>query len=239
MAFSLSMDKDRQDGTGRVNLKPYFRSIMAVGFLVGIAALLPLQSALACGWWGDGESDDTEMIEIGPDGQPVLNEGLVWGQGDDQTKGPAIPEGLEVPAPRSGYGIVVRRDGSAVPYLKALPGQRAYSIQQLHSAGFPTVIDLGTPPMVAVLHRQETEALSMKYFNIPIEDDTLGKTEVARFNDILSTEENLPVLVFSESANFLGKLWALHRLTGGAPREQAINEGRGLGLQKDGATIAP
>jgi len=227
----------RKSGTGRAKRIPTFPTLLAVGFLVAVMALAHPQPVSACGWWGDGESDDTEVIEIGPDGQPVMMGSPVWNTGDDQDPAPAASGGLEVPAPRSGYGIVVHQDGSAVPYLNAVPGQRAYSIQQLHSAGFPTVIDLGTPPMVAALHRRETEALGMKYFNIPVDGDAPEQAHVARFNEILSTEENLPVLVFSASANLLGKIWARHRLTAGLPRDKAISEGRGLGFSEEAETL--
>lgn len=227
----------RTSGTGRAKRTPALLTLLATGFLVALMAFAHPQPASACGWWGDGEGDDTGAIEIGPDGQPVMKRGPVWKMGDDQDQSPATPEGLEVPAPRSGYGIVVRQDGSAVPYLNAVPGQHPYSIQQLHSAGFPTVIDLGTPPMVAALHRRETEALGMKYFNIPVADDAPDKAHVARFNDILSARENLPVLVFSASANLLGKIWARHRLTGGLPWDQAVREGRRLGFSEGGETL--
>ena len=229
------MDKKQEPNVGRAKRDLSFLRMAAVGFMLAVVASAHPQPASACGWWGDGEVDDNDAIAIGPDGQPVFADTPVWGKMKDQHKETAIPKNLQVPAPRSGYGIVVRRDGSAIPYLKAVPSKSIYSIQQLHRAGFSTVIDLGTMSEVAALHRRETEALGMKYFNIPTEGDVLGAAHITRFNEILSTTGNLPILVFSASANLLGEMWAYHRLANGLPREEAVREGRGLGLSENAA----
>lgn len=200
-----------------------------------VTTMVPAGSltASACGWWGDGESDEGEAIVIGPDGLPVsplVTPAMpIWNNDDDTPSSKA----MEVPAPRSGYGILVRSDGSAVPYLEAIPGQNVYSIQQLRNAGFLSVIDLGTPQSVAVLHRQETETLGMQYFNIPLTDDVPGKEHVTRFGNILSIQENLPILVFSASADMLAGLWVLHRLNEGESMEVVLNEGRAFGLSEN------
>ncbi len=200
-----------------------------------VTTMVPAGSlpASACGWWGDGESDEVDAIIIGPDGlpvSPIVTSAMpVWNNDDDTP----FSKAMEVPAPRSGYGIVVRPDGSAVPYLKAIPGQNVYSIQQLRKAGFLGVIDLGTPQDVAVLHRQETETLGMQYFNIPLTDDVPGKEHVTSFDNILSVQENLPILVFSASADLLGELWVLYRMNEGASMEDALSEGRAFGLSEN------
>lgn len=196
--------------------------VVALSVLLAVMALAISPPASACGWWGDGEDDDTESIVIGADGWPVS---------DDQT----ISNDLEVPAPRSGYGVVVQRDGNAVPYLKAVPGRAAYSIQQLRTSGFRVVIDLGTSPEVALLHRDETEFLGMKYFNIPTDGDVPAKEHVARFGEILSSNEGQSILVFSASGDLLGGMWAYYRLTRGSMREDALREGQAFGLSDEGA----
>ena len=169
---------------------------------------------------------DDEAIVIGADGRPVS---------EAKPDNSALPVESKVPPPRSGYGMVVRLDGSALPYLKIVHQRPAYSIQQLHGAGFWAVIDLGTGPKVAALHRQETLSLGMKYFNIPVDGDVPDKAGVARFSEILTASGNLPILVFSAKADLLGGMWAYYRLTKGLPEEAAVTEGRGLGLSEDGA----
>ena len=237
------MDRERKASIGRAKRELSLVNVLTAGLLVAAVASAGLPPAFACGWWGDGEGDDNEAIVIGADGQPVSeakpandhSSGQAGGPAMGHARGPAAPNGLEVPAPRSGYGIVVRWDGSAVPYLDAVRGRPVYSIQQLRRAGFSAVIDLGTAPTVAALHRRETEALGMKYFNIPIDGDVPGKMHVARFSEILSDNGNLPILVFSASTDLLGGMWAIYRLTEGSTPEGAVKEGRELGLSESGA----
>jgi protein tyrosine phosphatase (PTP) superfamily phosphohydrolase (DUF442 family) len=236
-ASKLSKDSCQTTGAG---FKESARSIGPI-LLALVVVMVLASSARACGWWGDGEDDDHDAIVIGADGRPVSENKSTNNQSIDRavepamkhTRAPAMPLGLEVPSPRSGYGIVVRQDGSAIPYLQAVQGQSVHTIQLLRRAGFSTVIDLGTIPKVAVLHRRETEALSMQYFNIPIDGDAPDKTQVARFREILSAKGKLPILVFSASANLLGGMWAYYRLAEGVAQEVAIKEGRELGLSKD------
>ncbi len=199
---------------------------LAVGWWALAILVAGSSPASACGWWGDGENDDNEAIVIGADGRPVP---------EAEPDNSATPVELKVPPPRSGYGIVVRLDGSAQPYLKIVHQRPAYSIQQLHGAGFWAVIDLGTGPKVAALHRQETLSLGMKYFNIPVDGNVPDKAGVARFGEILTVSGNLPILVFSAKADLLGGMWAYYRLTKGLPEEAAVIEGRGLGLSENGA----
>lgn len=199
------------------------------------ALVLPMimsVSALSCGWWGDGEDDDGDAIVIGADGRPVSETRPGGDQPGDKAKGNLAPPGVEVPAPRSGYGMVIQPNGHAVPYLDAIGGQPVYSIQQLRQSGFPAVVDLGTSPEVSALHRQETEMLGMKYFNIPIREKNIAKADVLQLNAILAAKENLPILVFSASANQLGEMWALYRLLKGANQDDAVMDGRRFGLTK-------
>lgn len=197
-----------------------------------IVATLLSAPVFACGWWGDGEGDDTESIDIGADGQPISEKASPSNQPNEMTPKHSLYRGLVVPAPRAGFGMVVQRDGQARPYLDVVGGKPVYSIQQLRQSGFPAVIDLGTSPKVATLHRQETETLGMKYFNIPMKGDVAAKTDVSQFQKILTTKENLPILIFSSSANRLGGMWAQYRLLGGLAREDAIKEGKRFGLSR-------
>jgi len=61
---------------------PKVMTLLVASFLLFTLILLPLQAG-ACGWAGDGESDDgdTEVVYIGADGKPVYDE-------EDQTKAP-------------------------------------------------------------------------------------------------------------------------------------------------------
>jgi protein tyrosine phosphatase (PTP) superfamily phosphohydrolase (DUF442 family) len=230
-----SPDKDHSINFLWTKRKVFLFKVLSRGLLVVFILTSGLPSALACGWWGDSEGDDDDAIVIGADGKPVSEGKTTNHHVKEGVQEAAAVQGLEVPAPKSGYGILVRQNGSAVPYLHAVGGRRVTSIQELRQTGFSAVIDLGTAPKTSILHRRETEALGMKYFTIPVAGDTPGKVEVAQFHKILSDRGNLPILVFSASANLLGGMWAYHRLMMGVAQKIATQEGYELGLSKHGA----
>jgi hypothetical protein len=41
--------------------------------VLAAALMLAPPAAVACGWWGDGDSDGVESVVVGPDGAPVAN----------------------------------------------------------------------------------------------------------------------------------------------------------------------
>jgi len=185
-----------------------------MSLILVFAGALP---ASACGWWGDGEQDDNDAIVIGADGRPVT-----------ETETP-LPTGLKVPG-RSGYGMVVQKNGQAIPYLIAVDSQPLNSIGQLYKNGFLAVIDLGINQKAAGYHRQETQSLGMKYFNIPISGTKIDRTQVSRLGKIFANKANLPILVYAMSADQLGRIWAYYRMSAGMGELAAVQEGQELGL---------
>jgi hypothetical protein len=185
------------------------------------AALLCLAAvfsgpASACGWWGDGEIGRVD------DDTPVIGE----------TGAPAIPAGrraARLPG-EEGYGIAVFRPDMAVPYLRATGGRRLARIGELKAAGFVAVIDLGTRAAVAGLHQAESEAVGMRYVNIPIAGAMPAAGEVALFSSFVGDPGNRPLLVYAPESGLLGTMWVLHRLGQGAPRGTAFGEGQAFGV---------
>ena len=177
--------------------------------------------ALACGWWGDGEMNrDTDTAAAGS---------------HEDTGAARIPAGLQaarVPG-REGYGIAVFRPDLAVPYLRATEGRRIARIEELKALGFAAVIDLGTPVTAAMSHRAETEALSMRYMNIPAAGGTPTPDEVALFSATLAGSANRPLLVYAPEAQLLGDMWTQHRLAQGAPLGTALGEGLVFGISRE------
>jgi len=194
-----------------------FIRLVASGFLVGLLVLVGPIPAYACGWWGDGEQDDNDAIVIGANGRPVSE------------ANPDELSGLKVPG-REGYGMVVQRDGRAVPYLIAVDSQPLNSIGQLYKNGFLAVIDLGANQQAAGHHRKETETLGMKYFNIPIDGTKVDRIQVSVLGKIFTNPQNLPILVYAMSADQLGRVWAYHRMSAGINELTAVQEGQALGL---------
>ncbi|NQU56040.1 MAG: hypothetical protein HQ513_02320 [Rhodospirillales bacterium] len=201
-----------------------YRRLLVVACIFSVVfALMPPSSAVACGWWGDGEaSDSDDAIDVDAQGRPIVEE-------YQQGRGPLLPAAMKVPQ-AMGYGIAVSGIDTAVPYLEATGGLAANNIGQLAGLGYASVIDLGTPPSVATLHRAETEVLGMRYFNIPGDDESWAGKDIATFAEIVNDKTNLPLLVFARSKQALGRIWASFRLAQGADEATANREGRLLGL---------
>ncbi|MBT2971290.1 MAG: hypothetical protein B6D72_18955 [gamma proteobacterium symbiont of Ctena orbiculata] len=173
----------------------------------------------ACGWWGDGEvnRDDSEILTT-PDGR-VLPEIL----NHHSSKLPG----------RMGYGIAIPDPGRAIPYLRATMGRPLNRIAELSAFGFKTVIDLGTPEKSAHHHRQETEALGMRYISIPVVGNLPSREDVEGFTQHVVDASDGMLLVYAPRAELLGAMWAAHRMNLGAPTGFAVREGRELGMKSD------
>lgn len=192
-----------------------FLSIVLVIF-----ASLPLLAAgpvHACGWWGDGEvSRDDDRPEVtAPDGSPL-----------EQT---LSIRSTKLPG-RMGYGIAVPGLGRAIPYLLATSGRPVNRIGELKTFGFLSVIDLGTQPKTARLHQTETEAVGMRYFNIPVEGDMPSREQTDRFSRMVYASSRGPLLVYAPSSALLGAMWASYLINLGAPLDYALKEGKSLGM---------
>jgi len=133
--------------------------------------VIPIETPYACGWWGDGEMNR----DNGPAFTPLT---------DASGRALTSHELSKLPG-RMGYGIVVPEPGRAVPYLEATYGRRINRIGEFKSLGYETVIDLGTPAETARLHRAETEAADMQYFNIPIKGDMPNREQMDRFGRLI------------------------------------------------------
>ena len=134
---------------------------------------------------------------------------------------------------RMGYGIALHDPGKAIPYLLATFGRQINRIGELKDFGFEMVIDVGTPPDVASKHREETEALGMAYFNIPVSGSIPSPEQASEFTRMLLEIGDYPLLVYSTTAPLLGSMWAYYRINHGAPLEYAILEGNNLGMMPE------
>ena len=217
------------------NHKQHLLCTRSICILAGIMVFSLSLPAFACGWWGDGEGDEVDSIVIGADGKPVIEQKLNFQMQKtdmEQAFSALVPVGLEVPAPRSGYGIAVINNEMAMPYLSIISDKSIHTIQQLRQYGFAAVIDFSHSQHAATLHREETGPLGMIYFNIPIKGDAAAEQDVLKFRKIISTKENQPIVAFSSSAKLLGNIWAKHRLFEGSSHEDAIRQGKRLGLSE-------
>jgi len=189
--------------------------MVAARYLLLSALLLLADPAYACGWWGDGEMSQTDDDIIAADGRPVE-------QSLDL-------KSMKLPG-KMGYGIAVPGPGRAIPYLLATFGQPVTQISEFKIFGFRSVIDLATPEPAARLHRAETEAVGMRYYNIAIDGDMPSPKQSALFNQTVLNVNNGPLLVYAPRAALIAVMWASYRISLGSPLGFALSEGKSLGL---------
>ena len=189
--------------------------MVALRFLLLSSLLLLADPVHACGWWGDGEMNRDSGDVITRDGRP-LEQSLSL-------------ESMKLPD-QMGYGVAVPEPGRAIPYLLVTYGQPVGRINELKVFGFRSVVDLGSAGQTARLHRSETEAAGMLYFNVPIEEDLPNREQAGFFYRTVVDAGNGPLLVFAARAELVAAMWASYRMRLGAPMEFVIREGRALGL---------
>lgn len=196
--------------------------------LASITALLCFsamssKSVQACGWWGDGEvSRHNDLALTAPNGKEIPQT-----LSDKTSKLPG----------RIGYGIAIPNPGQAIPYLQATGGRQFNRISELKYFGFETVIDLGTPEKSAKLHRTETEALGMHYFNIPVDGITPSQEQIDDFTQKVVDASSDMLLVYAPNSALLGTMWAAYRINLGAPVDFAIKQGKRLGMEPNQEAI--
>jgi protein tyrosine phosphatase (PTP) superfamily phosphohydrolase (DUF442 family) len=194
---------------------------ITVTTLLFFLAMLP-ESVHACGWWGDGEMTRHDDIVLTTPGGKSLPQTLTY----MTSKLPG----------RMGFGIAIPNPGQAIPYLQATRGHQINRIAELKAFGFETVIDLGTPEKTAKLHRAETEALGMRYINIPVNGAVPSQEQVNDFTQKVVDASSDMLLVYAPTSALLGTMWAAYRINLGAPIEFAIRQGNKLGMEAEQET---
>jgi uncharacterized protein (TIGR01244 family) len=104
-------------------------------------------------------------------------------------------------------------------------------IELLVTEGFRTVIDLRTPPEGTAVEQAAMEIAGIEYMNIPIGKEAPSTEDVGRFASIVDDEGRGPLLVHCVSANRVGTLWAMYRVSTGVLLQTALEEGRTVGMK--------
>jgi len=108
---------------------------------------------------------------------------------------------------------------------------RAGGLEQLQSLGFQSILDLRTQPEGTDLERTSATELGLSYANIAIGKEAPTGQQVALFTSWVENSERYPLLIHCASANRVGTLWAMYRITRGVPLAEALLEGRTIGMQ--------
>ncbi len=104
-------------------------------------------------------------------------------------------------------------------------------VDLLVAEGFRSVIDLRTPAEGTLQEQAALKRAGIEYTNIPVGKEAPTSEDVRRFADIVGDRNRGPLLVHCASANRVGTLWAMYRVSTGVPLQTALEEGRTVGMQ--------
>ena len=143
---------------------------------------------------------------------------------------PESPNGKEVP-----FGD--RIDDRILNYNRLTPGIatsgliKTGGIELLKTEGFQSILDLRTEAEGTVDEAAEVRAAGLAYHNIPLGKDTPTAMDIEQFAGIVEASDRGPLLIHCASANRVGTIWAMYRVSRGMPLQEALLEGRTIGMK--------
>ncbi|MFT5693592.1 MAG: hypothetical protein ACI92E_002935 [Oceanicoccus sp.] len=105
------------------------------------------------------------------------------------------------------------------------------AIGELKQHGFKTVLDMRTAKEGTKEEEIGVREAGIQYYNIPIPKGWPQADAFVRFRAIIENQENHPILIHCASANRVGMMWSAYQLENGVEYEQAILEGRTIGMK--------
>lgn len=108
---------------------------------------------------------------------------------------------------------------------------REHGLEQLQGLGFKSILDLRTQAEGTDAERKSATDLGFSYANIAIGKEAPTAHQISLFSNWVENSDHYPLLIHCASANRVGTLWAMYRITRGVPLEEAILEGRTIGMQ--------
>ncbi|MEX2455113.1 MAG: sulfur transferase domain-containing protein, partial [Rhodospirillaceae bacterium] len=119
----------------------------------------------------------------------------------------------------------------AAPYVGTGGVVRPGAFVTLRDLGFRSVINLNTADEGAAEDGRAATEAGLGYANLPVTELAPLSEQVDAFSRHVNDPANYPVLVYCQSSNRVGAMWALYRARNGVPPEIAIQEGRTVGLK--------
>ena len=105
-------------------------------------------------------------------------------------------------------------------------------IEVLAKQGVASIIDLRTAAEGVEEERKTAQQAGIKYFNIPIGGTLPSDDDIANFKSLLESHGEELTLVHCGSGNRVGTLWSMYRIQQGVDTEQALAEGRTMGMSE-------
>ena len=138
------------------------------------------------------------------------------------------------------FSLVFAMPAGEIPNLR-MPQQQIFTSGQPDAGGFEHVAAAGIKTVINVLPERncvpdEAEIVTsnkMAYRTVPFHLSGFRKETVEQFAGVLKRAEK-PVLIHCGTGNHVGGLWFAYRvLVQKAPLDQALKEGRMIGMRKD------
>lgn len=146
---------------------------------------------------------------------------------------------LSANADQHGVPFGDKVDATVVNYNRTTPAiatageLKEGAIPQLARLGFSSIVDLRTPPEGVEEEKTAAQRNSLRYINIPVGKEPPSSAQIDQFRRWIDEPANRPVIVHCASANRVGTLWAMYRLTEGISLEEALMEGRTIGMKPE------
>lgn len=146
---------------------------------------------------------------------------------------------LSANADQHGVPFGDKVDATIVNYNRTTPAiatageLKEGAIPKLARLGFSSIVDLRTPPEGVEEEKVETLGNNLRYINIPVGKAPPSRAQIDQFRDWIDDPANRPVIVHCASANRVGTLWAMYRLTEGISLAEALMEGRTIGMKPE------
>ena len=118
------------------------------------------------------------------------------------------------------------------PGLAAAGRPSPQGLEQLKEQGFRTVIDLSAPSENGVAEEKAAlERQGLRYVHVPVTAATFSAADVDAVQAVLDDAGAGPILLHCASANRVGAVWAVVQARAGKPMDEAIAEGKRVGLR--------
>lgn len=105
------------------------------------------------------------------------------------------------------------------------------AVRKLREIGFRTVVNLRMPEEGIARDKAVVEQLGLRWISVPVSPATFSARDVEAVTKVLDDREAGPTLLYCSSANRVGAVWAVYRVKKGASLEEALAEGRKIGLK--------
>lgn len=114
-------------------------------------------------------------------------------------------------------------------YAGGLPSEA--QMKAFAAAGVKTVIDFRSEAEGLEEQQQTVAALGLEYVNIPLGRELASVEAQQKFAQVFAAAGSDKVLLHCRSGNRVGMIWSLHQIANKMDLEQAIQEGRAMGMK--------